>query len=167
MKLNVVRRFSLRTAMVIVVLFAMVFAVIAVRHRKLHEHRVAIAELQRLGARLNMTNTESQNLDSVKDAVGSWRRTLVAMPDVYVPQVRFNNPNLTEDDVRTMIPHLNNLLPLFGQNFAGESFIVLDINNSPLMTDAFCAELKPLLPGCRFLDAPNRKPGPSPYSTPY
>ncbi|WP_146516510.1 hypothetical protein [Rubripirellula amarantea] len=101
------------------------------------------------------------------EAVGEWYHKPLAVPVAYVPQVGFDNPNLTEDDVREMVPHLKALLPLYGQNIAGESFIALDINNSPLMTPSFCAELKSQLPGCRFLGNPKSKPGPSAYSPGY
>jgi hypothetical protein len=49
--------------------FAIAFSVLAYRHRKRGEHRTAIAELQRLGARLIMTTSESRNIGSMVEAL--------------------------------------------------------------------------------------------------
>ena len=165
--LQSLRRFSIRTLIATIVVFAIIFAILAFRHRALHKHRTAIVELQRLGARVNMTTSESRNISSMDDSIGDWRHQLFAEPSVYVPLVGFQNPDLTEDDVRAMIPHLTALIPLHGQNIAGESFIVLDINNSPIMTTALRDELEPLPPGLRFMGDPNAKPGPSAYHPGY
>ena len=150
-----------------VVAFAIIFSVLAFRHRSLRKHLTAIAELQRLGAHVNMTTPESRNISAMDDSIGDWRQRLFAEPAIYVPLVGFQNPDLTEDDVRAMIPHLNALIPLHGQNIAGESFILLDINNSPIMTPALRNELEPQLPGLRFMGDPNAKPGPSAYHPGY
>ena len=148
-------------------LFAILFSLLAYRRGKLSEHRTAFTELQRLGASLLMTTPDSLNIDSMEDSIGGWRHRLLADPAVYVPVVGLQNPNLTDDDVRAMIPHLSALIPLHGQNVAGESFIVLDINNSPVMTPALCKELKPLLPGFQFMGDPVSKPGPTAYHPGY
>lgn len=153
--------------MAVVVLFAIGFSVLALRHRGLQRHDTAIAELQRLNAQLTMTNRESRVLGSTSDAVGDWRRTFLASPDVYVPSIRLNTPGLTRDDVRRMVPYLNDLISLYGQNSVGESFIALDINCASLMTPDFCDELKSEIPNCRFIGDPTRKPGPSPYGPDY
>ena len=114
-----------------------------------------------------MTTHESRNIASMNDSIGNWRHRLFAAPAVYVPLVGFQNPDLSEADVRAMIPHLTALIPLHGQNIAGESFIVLDINNSPIMTPALRTELEPQLPGFRFIGDPKAKPGPTAYQPGY
>ena len=167
MKTQSLRRLSIRTMIASVAVFAIIFSVLAFRHRRLRKHQNAIAELQRLGARVAMTTPESRNIDSMEESIGGLRHRLISVPAVYVPLVGLQNPDLTDDDVRAMIPHLNALIPLHGQNVAGESIILLDINNSPIMTPALRSELEPLLPGFQFVGNPKSKPGPSAYHPGY
>ncbi|MCC9604245.1 hypothetical protein LOC67_27135 [Stieleria sp. JC731] len=150
-----------------IAIFAIVFSVLGYRHSRLRKHRTAIVELQRLGARMIMTDPESTGLASMDDSIGGWRQKLLAEPAVYVPLVGLQNPSLTDKDVREMVPYLNALIPLHGQNIAGESFIALDISNSPVMTRSLVEELSPQLAGCRFMGEPSAKPGPSVYHPGY
>ena len=122
---------------------------------RVYSHNTAIQKLDELGANLVLTSSDGTVISSIDEAKNRGLfGQMQQRPKIYAPMVALTDVALTSDVIRSMIPHLRQVIPLEGQNIAGMSFIGIVIDGNPALTTDLEKHLKAKLPNCRLAHDP-------------
>lgn len=146
------RNFSLRALLALTAVLGIVLAVyVAVYIRPLRQQAAAIERIRTLGGIAQVTTLDMRHVEKVDEvAQNRIERMLGINPAVRVPTVDLTSDSISAEAVRSMIPHLQNLIP--GPQEPGENYVALDVAHNPNIDEELLSQMRGSLPNCRFVE---------------
>ena len=133
-------------------LFALAIAYYSMHYHRLRASHAAVKAIRSAGASVYLMDARGY----VKDNIEIERPTLFSVVsgnfDSHVISMELTNPQLSEESIANLIPHLERLIPSQALNGSGQSFISIDACGNPNITEDLLAKFQTRLPQCRFVE---------------
>lgn len=142
--------FSIRTLCILIAVVSLFLAYYAFQARKIRQHHAAMGQIEQLGGRPVWITAVGKVLRENNHATESTLDVMFGRPSLFLAGVDLTDPGLTEDDIRTMIPHMQKTILLQASEFNPEGTFIDAIGNgsfTPELVDA----IRNQLPGYFFI----------------
>ena len=149
------RKFSLRGLMIVVTCAAVALGILGYQINAAKRQNAALIKIEALGGKPLRVRVDDNSNQVINGQPGTnkrpaWQNKLLGDEYfVYVPLITLRNS--TADDIRSMIPYINQIRLREGLNEAGKSYIALDVGGNPHVDQDLFQYLQQQLPQCLIL----------------
>lgn len=148
-------RFSLRFLLLVITIASIAFGIFAYKIQQAKRQEAAVRELEKLGAKPMRTILRQGMFYSggkVPAPRLKWLHQFLGEEYfTYVPLIDVQNPSLTADNIRNMIPLLEKIRLVEGINEAGKTYITLNDIGNPNVDSRLIQEFQRRLPQVVFM----------------
>ena len=150
-------RYSLRTLLLVMTLVAIALGLLGYQVQKARRQEVALRQIEALGG-VPLRTIQSGGVfyggvfysgGTIPEPRFKW--LLGEAYFVYVPYINLQSPTITADDIRSMVPLIEQIRQKEGLNEAGKTYIVLDLAGNPNADEELIGFLRQRLPQCRVM----------------
>ena len=160
-------RYSLRTLLLVMTLVAIACGLLGYQVQQARRQEVALRQIEALGG-LPLRTIQRGGVfysgGKIPEPRFKWLHSVLGEAYfVYVPYIKLQNPAITADDIRSMIPLIEQIRQKEGLNEAGKTYIELDLTGNPNADEGLIGFLRQRLPQCRVMSSLVEQPAINPF----